>query len=170
MSDRLRFRLPSFSDSAFYLKLMNEPDYVRYIADHGIETESDALHYIKSKTLRRFTLNKVGLWLVELKDPIEPIGVCGLVVRNELDYPDLGFAFLEAYRGQGYGQEAARAVLEFVRDKLKLKRLCAITHPENEPSARLLRKIGFEKDGQRHLAEIGATSDYYLWQSGSRRF
>jgi len=168
VSERLRFRLPSFYDGAFYLKLMNEPDYIRYIADHGIETEDDALQYIKTKTLKRFTVNKVGLWLVELKDPVKPIGVCGLVVRHELKYPDLGFAFLEDYRGQGYGREAAQAVLEFVRDKLKLNRLCAIAHPGNERSANLLRKVGFEQDGQRHLTEIGATADYYLWQSEAR--
>lgn len=164
VSERLRFRLPSSNDAGFYHRLMNEPDYIRFIADHGIRTEDDALNYIKNKSLARFAAHGVGLWVVEPKHLPGPIGVCGLVVRNELKYPDLGFAFLEAHRGNGYGREAGQAVLDFVQKELKLRTLCAITDPENVRSANLLTKLGFEADGQRHLAEIGSTSDYYEWK------
>ncbi|WP_165814692.1 GNAT family N-acetyltransferase [Labrenzia sp. 011] len=163
-SERLRFRLPSPNDAGFYLKLMNEPDYIRYISDAGIRTTEQAVQYIKGKTLARFAANGVGLWLVELKETGQPIGVCGIVVRKELDHPDLGFALLEEFRGQGFGQEAGQAVQEFTQKELKLRTLCAITHPQNTRSANLLRKIGFEADGQRHLSEIGETSDYFVWK------
>ncbi|MCV0427109.1 MAG: GNAT family N-acetyltransferase, partial [Roseibium sp.] len=59
---------------------------------------------------------------------------------------------------------AGLAVLDFVERELKLRTICAITHPENTRSANLLKKIGFEADGQRHLTEIGSTADYYLWK------
>lgn len=164
VSERLRYRLPSPNDAAFYRKLMSEPDYVRFIADHGIRTEADAAAYIKAKTLARFAKQGVGLWLVELKDAGTPVGVCGLVIRKELSYPDLGFAFLGEYRGRGYGREAGQAVLDFASSELKLRTLCAITHPDNARSANLLTKLGFEADGQRHLDEIGSISDYYVWK------
>ena len=163
-SERLRFRLPSVTDAAFYLKLMNEPDYHRFIADHGLRTVEDAAIYIRTKTLARFAKSGVGLWLVEARSSGEPIGVCGLVIRPELDHPDLGFGFLEEHRGQGLAREAATAVLEFAHKNLKLRSVCAITHPGNQRSANLLKKVGFVQDGQRHLMEIGATSDYYLWK------
>ncbi|MEM5583302.1 MULTISPECIES: GNAT family N-acetyltransferase [unclassified Roseibium] len=161
---RLRFRVPTVNDAVFYQELMSEPDYLRFIADYGINSPEAAADYIKSKSLVRFASQGVGLWLVELKDTREPIGVCGLVVRPELKYPDLGFAFLAAHRGRGYGREAGQAVLEFAERALKLRTLCAITHPDNARSANLLKKIGFEAQGQRHLAEIGSTADYYLWK------
>ena len=164
ISERLRFRLPSGNDAGFYHRLMNEPDYIRFIADHGIRTEDDARNYINNKSLARFATHGVGLWVIEPKQAPEPIGVCGLVVRNELKYPDLGFAFLEEHRGNGYGREAGQAVLEFVQKELKLSTLCAITNPENQRSANLLVKLGFEADGQRHLSEIGSTSNYYEWK------
>ncbi|MHA7775617.1 GNAT family N-acetyltransferase [Roseibium sp. M-1] len=163
-SERLRFRLPSSNDAGFYHRLMNEPDYIRFIADHGIRTEDDAVNYIKNKSLARFAAHGVGLWVVEPKQAPEPIGVCGLVVRKELKHPDLGFAFLEHHRGNGFGREAGQAVLEFVQKELKLRTLCAITDPGNVRSANLLKKLGFEPDGQRHLSEIGSTSDYYEWK------
>lgn len=161
-SDRLRFKLPSRHDAAFYLKLMNEPDYLHFIADHGLRTEEDVIGYIENKTLARFSKFGVGLWLVEEKDSGSPVGVCGIVVRRELEHPDLGYGLLEAHRGKGYAKEAAEAVLKFARNKLGLKTICAITHPDNVRSAHLLTKIGFVQDGQRELSEIGSTADFYI--------
>lgn len=163
-SERLRFRLPSPNDAVFYQQLMSEPDYKRFIHDYGIDSPEDAATYIKSKSLARFAAQGVGLWLVELKETGEPIGVCGLVVRKELKYPDLGFAFLSGHRGMGYGREAGQAVLDFSAGELNLRTLCAITHPDNARSANLLVKLGFEASGQRHLEEIGSTANYYVWK------
>lgn len=163
-SERLRFRLPAASDAVFYQKLMSEPDYIRFIADYGIETPDDAASYIRTKSLARFASQGVGLWLVELKETREPIGVCGLVVRKELKFPDLGFAFLSEHRGRGYGREAGQAVLDFATRELKLRTLCAITHPDNDRSANLLTKLGFKANGQRHLQEIGSTANYFVWK------
>ncbi len=166
-SERLRFRQPNEGDASFYLRLMNEPDYIRFIRDHGIRTNEEAAEHIRTKTLPRFAEQGFGLWLVELKETGEPIGVCGLVVREELDCPDLGFAFLEEHRGKGYGREAGLAVLDFVRKDLKLGALCAIADPENTRSGNLLTKIGFEANGQRYLAAFATTSNYYFWNSGA---
>jgi RimJ/RimL family protein N-acetyltransferase len=161
VSTRLRFRVPSRDDGAFYLKLMNEPDYRHFIADLGLRSIEDAVGYIENKSLARFSMFGVGLWLVEEKDTGNPIGVCGLVVRPELELPDLGYGLLEDYRGKGYAREAGEAVVKFAQTELKLECLCAITHPDNTPSGKLLKKLGFSKQGQRQLSEIGATSDYY---------
>ncbi|MEP2703619.1 MAG: GNAT family N-acetyltransferase [Roseibium sp.] len=165
VSKRLTFRLPTREDAAFYLKMMNEPDYIRFIADHGIRCEEDALGYIEAKSLARFEKHGVGLWVVETRATGTPIGVCGLVVRDGLDYPDLGYGFLEAHRGKGYAREASQAVLDFARSNLNMKTLCAITDPDNERSNGLLKKVGFVQDGQKYLAEIGEISDYFIWRS-----
>ncbi|MEP3045293.1 MAG: GNAT family N-acetyltransferase [Roseibium sp.] len=164
-SQRLTFRRPTPEDAAFYLKLMNEPDYIRFITDHGIRSEADALSYIEAKSLARFEKHGVGLWVFEITESTTPVGVCGLVVRDGLDYPDLGYGFLEAFRGKGYAREAGQAVLEFAQSELNLKTLCAITDPENTKSSRLLEKIGFVQNGQKDLAEIGEISDYFIWRS-----
>lgn len=161
---RLTFRLPEVEDASFYNTLMNEPDYHRFIADRGIRSDADAVTFIETKTLAHFTEHKVGLWLVELKETGAPIGACGLVVRDDLDAPDLGYAFLEGARGKGYAREAAGAVLDFVREKMDLPMICAITHTENERSASLLVKLGFAAKGQRYLAAYDDTSDYFEYE------
>lgn len=162
-SKRLAFRLPTKEDAPFYREMMNEPDYHRFIADRGIRTDADAAGYIENKTLAHFEKHKVGLWLVEHKQTGEPLGACGLVVRDDLDYPDLGYAFCEKNRGQGYALEAGQAVLDFVRLNTSLDRLCAITHLENARSARLLLKLGFVAEGRKYLATYDDMSDYFLF-------
>jgi RimJ/RimL family protein N-acetyltransferase len=72
-----------------------------------------------------------------------PIGVCGLLQRPELAHPDLGFALLDEYSGQGYAFAACQAVLEHALTVLKLENILAIVLPTNTRSVKLLERLGF---------------------------
>jgi RimJ/RimL family protein N-acetyltransferase len=87
------------------------------------------------------------LYLVEMKHDRAPMGVCGLVKRDGLEDIDIGFALMPPYREAGYGFEAAVATLQHAKADLGLKRVVAITSPENVSSMSLLKKLGlrFEK-------------------------
>jgi len=80
---------------------------------------------------------------VELKESGEPVGMCGLLKRDWLPDADIGFAFLPRFWRRGYALEAASAVLAHARDGLGLRRVVAITTPENDASIGLLGKLGF---------------------------
>lgn len=73
--------------------------------------------------------------------------MCGLVKRDGLEHPDVGYAFLPPYWSQGYAFEAASAVLADARERLRLDRILAIVSPDNDSSIRLLERLGlrFEK-------------------------
>lgn len=88
-----------------------------------------------------------GLYLVERKEDLTPLGMCGLIKRESLEHVDIGFAFLEKFRSKGYGYESASAVIEYGVQKLGLKRIVAITTIDNINSGKLLEKVGlqFEK-------------------------
>jgi RimJ/RimL family protein N-acetyltransferase len=94
-----------------------------------------------------------GLNLVELKSDSTPIGMCGLLQRDTLPDPDIGFAFLPAYWKQGYAFEAAAAVMKHARGTLGIDQVLAITSPDNEASAKLLSKIGLRFDRVVKLSE-----------------
>jgi RimJ/RimL family protein N-acetyltransferase len=85
-----------------------------------------------------------GLNLVELKDSQTPIGMCGLLKREDLPDPDIGFAFLPDFRSKGFAFEAASAVLNDARERLKLNRFLAIVNPDNDASINLLEKLGMK--------------------------
>ena len=84
------------------------------------------------------------MYKVEQKTSGSPIGICGLLRRETLDHPDLGFAFLHEFMGNGYAFESVEAVLEFAKMKIGIQILQGIVLPENVPSIRILKKTGFQ--------------------------
>jgi RimJ/RimL family protein N-acetyltransferase len=141
---RLTLRPFTLDDAPFILELLNDPDWLRYIGDRGVRTLDDARAYLHNSPIASYARNGFGLMRVELKDGATPIGMCGLIRRAELDDVDLGFAFLPAFRGQGYATEASAAVLAHAHQALGLQRIVAITTQDNAGSIAVLRKLGFQ--------------------------
>ena len=142
-TERLDLRHFAPEDAEFTLSLLNDSSFIRFIGDKGVRTVDDAKRYIESGPVASYEKHGFGLYVVELKTTKTPIGMCGLLKREALEHPDIGFAFLPAYRNQGYASEAANAVLSLAKNVFKLSRILAITDPDNQPSIRLLEKMGF---------------------------
>jgi [ribosomal protein S5]-alanine N-acetyltransferase len=140
---RLLLRQASSEDANFVLELMNEPSYIANIGDRGVRAVADAIDYIEEKYVASYACHGFGLYLVELKEPSCPIGICGLVKRDTLDCPDLGFAFLQRFWSRGFAAEAASATLDYARRKLELHCVYGIVTPKNARSIRLLERLGF---------------------------
>ena len=141
-TEHLRLRQLVEGDAAFILELVNDEAWLRYIGDRGVRNADDARAYILKGPVASYAKHGFGLWLVELKPGAGPIGICGLLRRDSLPDVDIGFAFLPAFRGQGYASEAGRATLAYGRTKLGLKRIVAVTMPANEDSIRTMVKLG----------------------------
>lgn len=142
-SGRLVLRYLTADDAAFILRLVNDPDWLRYIGDKHVHSDADAVCYLETGPIDMYRRLGFGLWAVDLKEGGTPIGMCGLIKRDTLEDVDLGFALLPEFRGQGYAAEAAAAALDYGRSVLGLKRIVAIATPDNDPSARLLERLGF---------------------------
>lgn len=142
-TDRLILRRFTVGDAQFILTLLNEPSFLRYIGDKKVRKLEDARQYILNGPIASYEKNGFGLYLVELKEPTMPIGMCGLLKREELPDPDIGFAFLPAVWGKGFASEAAAAVLKDAHQKLRLERILAITSLDNDASIKLLERLGF---------------------------
>jgi RimJ/RimL family protein N-acetyltransferase len=139
---RLALRTIEEADAPFYLNLVNTREFIDNIGDRGIRTLTGAREAIASGPVAMQAALGHSIYLVALKESGASIGMCGLIKRETLDDVDLGYAFLPAYFGQGYGHEAAAAVLAHARGALGMARLVAITSPGNVASNALLTKIG----------------------------
>jgi RimJ/RimL family protein N-acetyltransferase len=142
-TQRLRLSQLSTADAPFIVELLNDEAFLRYIGDRGVRNIDDACRYILTGPVAMYEEHGFGLWKVELRATGEPIGMCGLLKRETLPDVDIGFAFLPQYRSQGYGLEAASAVMDHGRRVIGLRRIVAITSVDNERSASLLARIGF---------------------------
>jgi len=143
-TERLLVREFDTNDAEFILELLNQPSFIQFIGDKGVRSVDDARNYITTGPIESYQRHGFGLYLVELKDRKVPIGMCGVLKRESLPDPDLGFAFLPEYWGKGYAFEAASAALDQARDFFKLARILAITNPDNDASIKLLAKLGFQ--------------------------
>ncbi|MFY9621069.1 MAG: GNAT family N-acetyltransferase [Pyrinomonadaceae bacterium] len=144
-TERLTLRhLSPETDAEFILRLLNEPSFLQYVGDKGARTLDDARAYIRNGPMKSYEENGFGLFRVGLKENGRAIGICGLIKRDTLPEPDIGFAFLPEYWDKGYAHESAAEVMRHAREVLQLNRILAITTPDNEPSAKLLGRIGLK--------------------------
>jgi RimJ/RimL family protein N-acetyltransferase len=143
-TERLFLRGLKPEDAQFILALLNEPSFLRFIGDKKVRTIQDAEQYIQNGPVASYERHGFGLCLVELKDTHTPIGICGLLKRDELPDPDIGFAFLPDFWNKGFAFESAAAVMNDARERLNLNRVLAITNQDNEPSIKLLQKLGLQ--------------------------
>ena len=158
-TERLRLRklsADSDGDAAFIMRLLNEPSFLRNIGDKGVRDLEGARRYITEGPAASYERHGFGLYLVELKGTGEPAGICGLVRREELDGPDIGYALAPEFWSKGYASEAAASVLEFARETLGLRRLAAVVNPDNLASIRLLERLGFRSQRTVTLSKGGA--------------
>ncbi|MCJ8321632.1 MAG: GNAT family N-acetyltransferase, partial [Colwellia sp.] len=117
------------------------------IEDKKVRTIDDALKYLNDGPMTTYKDFDFGLYLVELKETAEPIGMCGLLKRAILEDADLGYSFLKQHWSMGYAKESAAAVLKSANHDHGLNRVIAVTKVDNQRSSGLLEKLGFKFEG-----------------------
>ena len=151
-TERLSLRPITVDDAEFILALLNEPSFLRYIGDKQVRNLEDARQYILNGPVASYQRHGLGLLLAELRESRTPIGMCGLLKRDELPEPDIGFALMPVFWNKGFAFEAAAAVLQDAHDRLKLQRILAITSLDNDASIKLLERLGFKFERLTRLA------------------
>ena len=139
-------------DAPVVLRLLNEPSFIEFIGDRGVRTLEDARRYLREGPIASCRTHGHGLLRVSLRGDGMVIGMCGLVKRDTLPIPDLGFALLPEHWGKGHVQEASRSVLEHGRSALGLTEVLAITSTHNQRSMATLRTLGMTLEDTRALA------------------
>lgn len=146
-TNRLLLRKVTLEDAPFFLRLLNDPSWIEFIGDRNVQTIEDAKEIINNKYLVSYKENGYGSYLVVEKSTQKPIGLCGLYKRIDLEFPDIGFAFLHKSQGKGYGFESSKVVLSHALNDLSFKKILAFTLQDNLASIRLLEKLGFLRKG-----------------------
>ena len=152
-TERLVLRHLANRDAEFIRGVLNEPSFLRFIGDRGVRTTDDACRYIQDGPVASYARYGYGLLRVGLKADDTPIGICGVLKRDTLPEPDLGFSLLPPWWSMGYAQEAANAVMRHARGALGVGRILAITSMDNESSIKLLGKLGFRFERTIRLGE-----------------
>jgi ribosomal-protein-alanine N-acetyltransferase len=127
---------------------------------------------VNERLLREISTQKmhgIQYWpIFHLKDG-RHLGCCGLRPYDESkNVLEIGFHIRYRHWRQGYAFEAARAVMRYAFDTIKVSGLFAGHNPKNEGSRHLLAKLGFrythdeyyQPTGLNHLSYLMTADDY----------
>jgi RimJ/RimL family protein N-acetyltransferase len=157
---RLALHELTAEDAPFILELLLSRGFKENIGDRGVRDLEGARGYIE-RIRAGYAANGFGLWRADVRTTGEAAGLCGLVKREGLDHPDVGYAFLERFWGRGYASESAAAALAFGRERLGLQTVVAIVQPANGGSIAVLQKIGMKAAGLIELPGHDEPSAYF---------
>ena len=143
---RLSLRVLTDDDAGFVLELLNDPDFLTFIGDRGVHDLVQARAYAARMRLS-VEASGFGMQCIERRADGARLGVCGLLERDWLPFPDVGYALLPAFRGAGYAREATQAMVDVARARGQ-RALLAIVSPGNRRSRHLLEALQFRHDGE----------------------
>jgi ribosomal-protein-alanine N-acetyltransferase len=96
----------------------------------------------------------------------EMVGDCNFtnIVRGPFQACHLGFSLAKQFEGQGLMREALTSAITYIFDEIRLHRIMANFRPENARSERLLKRLGFEREGlaRSYLRINGVWADHVL--------
>lgn len=102
------------------------------------------INNINSRLLKSKT---VFTWCVEYKSENKVIGRIDLGGFVKKAMAEMSYYFSPVYWGLGLATEAVKEVTRFGFDELKLHRIQATVMPDNAPSLKVLKKVGFIEEG-----------------------
>lgn len=168
---KVRLEPLKIGDAEFLLELLNTPQYIEYVGDRGVKSITQARTYIEDYFLAAQAENGFGYFTIygvsddgdgdrdgegvinqpagtvaEINDQ-QPVGLVGLMKRDFLDLPDIGFALLPQFFGLGYAQQGCQQLMLKAHDEYQLPKIQAFTSPENLRSQTFLERLGFELIG-----------------------
>jgi len=146
-TERLILRLWKPEDAEPFYQMNQDPEVLRYLIG-PLSRERVAEFMVDMNA--GFAADKYCLFAVEEQASGAFIGFVGLSrPRFEAHFTpcvEIGWRLAADYWGKGYATEAARAVLAYVFDVLKLEEVVSFTVPDNIRSQRVMNKIGMIRD------------------------
>ena len=124
-TERLELRWLTPDDAALMLAIWNDPDFVLHVGDRGIRSLEEARQAMQDGILKLYRDQNMGPYGIFRHGSDEAMGICGLFKRENLEYPDIGYALLPGFRSRGYAFESAVAVRDHAARHMHLARLLA---------------------------------------------
>ena len=143
---RLQLRYFEPEDVLPLSQILADPEVMRFSVA-GPKTAEQTQQLVDTCRANYHT-NGYALYAVVHKEDQRLIGYCGFMPQIVSDVPELelGYRLHPAYWGRGLGTEAARAVVAYAADTLKLKRLVAVIEADNLGSVQVALRAGMHKE------------------------
>jgi len=144
-TERLLFREIQPSDAGAMFEMDSDPAVHLYLGNNPVK-HIDEIYPLIENLQWQYKEFGIARMAVILKETNEFLGWAGLKRERNLPnrgiFIDLGYRFLKKHWGKGYGSEAAKALVDYGFNELKLERINAYADTGNEASRKILEKAG----------------------------
>ncbi len=160
---RIGFRVWSEADFDLAMRLWGDGEVTRLIG--GPFSPEHVRDRLNREVANRQAYG-VQYWPIFLLSSGEHLGCCGLrPYRLTERIYEIGVHLRAMFWRQGYGGEAARAVIDYAFDRIGAHALFAGHHPANESSRRSLAQLGFRYTHDELYPPTGLHHPSYLFTS-----
>lgn len=145
-TERLIMRPFNKDDLDIIVGLYSNEEIMRYMPNDVMDADKAQMHLDKvagdweEKPQVNFEM------AVILKDNQEKIGRSRIHLDYGTDTAMVGWLLLKKEWGKGYASEMTRALIDYSFDVLNVHRVCALCHPENIASWKVLEKCGMRRE------------------------
>lgn len=165
---RLVLRQPTMRDAEWYFQYFSRPEMVWGGVWPGPENIGAAREEIRTYMVDLYRKRRGFRWLVKLKGEDVPIGTLGYYkwLPSASYQAEMGYDLAKEHWGKGIMAEAVEAVVDFGFERMELNRIEVYIMPRNKRSIKLMRRLGFKREGllrQRSFDEFGNYADDVLF-------
>ena len=120
----------------------------KYLGRQLSNTIDDARNFI-NKINENINKNDSLYWAITLNERNILVGtICLFGFSDENDKCEIGYELLTNFQGQGIMKEAAEKVIDYAFNTIKVKKIEAFFHRDNQSSIKLLEKFSFRNSNE----------------------
>ena len=165
---RLTLRQPSMKDVEWYFEYFSRPELVWGGGEPGPKSIRAAREELKKYLVDLYRKRLGFRWIITLKGDGQPIGTLGFYkwAPSASYQAEMGYDLAREHWGKGIMTEAMNAVIDFGFEKMELNRIEVFIMPRNKRSIKLIKNLGFKREGllrQRYFDEFGNYADDILF-------
>jgi len=147
-TERLTLRQPEINDEQEIFTLRSDSEINKYLDRQISKTIDDARNFI-NKVNENINKSNSLYWAITLSDKNILVGTICLFGFSEENYKcEIGYELLTSFQGQGIMKEAVEKVIDYAFKTIKVKKIEAFLHRDNQSSIKLLEKFSFKKSNE----------------------
>ena len=147
-TERLTLRQLVIADEQEIFTLRSDGEINKYLDRQVSNTIDDARNFI-NKVNENINKNDSLYWAITLNDRNILIGtICLFGFSDENDKCEIGYELLTNFQRQGIMKEASEKVIDYAFNTIKVQKIEAIFHRDNQRSINLLEKLLFRNSNE----------------------
>ena len=147
-TERLTLRQLVVNDEQEIFTLRSDSEINKFLDRKIAITIDDARNFI-NRFIENFKKNDSLYWAITFNDKNILVGtICLFSFSDENDKCEIGYELLTNFQGQGIMKEAAEKVIAYAFNTIKVQKIEALFHSDNQNSIRLLEKLSFRNSNE----------------------